>query len=108
MKLTDILALTKAGYTIAEIKGMENRDAVVQIVSQGVARDDVADYLELMQDESAPEQAAEENEPDAPDYKSLYEAEVAKNQKKETQKPADPSQSNPKTAEEILAEILAE
>lgn len=109
MKLTEILALTKAGYSIAEIKGMENREAVVQIVSSGVSRDDVQDYLELMKDEPAPEQPAEaKKEPDAPDYEALYKAELAKNQKKATQEPADPDQSKPKTAEEILAEILAE
>lgn len=107
MKLAEILTLTKAGYSITEIKGMENRDFVVQIVSSGVSRDDVQDYLELMKDEPA-EPDEPKKEPDEPDYEALYKAELAKNQKKATQEPADPDQSKPKTAEEILAEILAE
>lgn len=102
MKIAEILALTKAGYSLSEIKSLEHRSEVLELVQNGVGRDEVNDYLELMaEEEPEPEKAGGEEEPD---YKALYEAEKAKNQKANSRKESEEPEEE--SVEDILANIL--
>ena len=81
MKLSNIINFVKAGYTPAEIAGMENADAVSQLLQEGIKKEDVPAYLELLKDDPEPPKEPEKDtlkppqedpDPDPTDYKEKY------------------------------------
>ena len=117
MNLKNIITFVKAGYTPAEIAGIDNADAVAALLNEGTKKEDIPALLDLLKDDSASEPAAvpepspepvkpskENPEPDDPtDYKEKYEALKKQMQQKEVRqnmKPEEPS------SDEILAEIV--
>lgn len=112
MKIADILKLMKAGYNAGEISELERKDEILELVIGGVKKDDVPEYLKLLDeapedpDRKEPEADPEpekEKEP-AEDYKKLYEELKAKTEKAAARKDLS-GQVQKKTADDILAEI---
>ena len=114
MKLSNIFNFVKAGYTPAEIAGMENADAVSQLLQEGIKKEDVPAYLELLkEDDPARAQQPEKDtfkpsssadpEDDPTDYKEKYNTLL-----KETQEAAVRQNMKPeeKSSDEILADIV--
>lgn len=115
MKIADILKLMKAGYNAGEISELERKDEILELVNGGVKKDDVPEYLKLLDeapedpDREEPEEDPEpekEKEP-AEDYKKLYEELKAKTEKAAARKDLS-GQVSKKTADELLAEIAVD
>lgn len=106
-KVQDLLKLKEAGYTLTEIKDMKNRDTVVELISGGVDRADIPDYIALLQEEKEndPPPDDPEEKKDETDYKTMYE-----NLKKEMQKKNrnDPLPGGEKRSAEQIIEELAQ
>lgn len=114
MNLKNIITFVKAGYTPAEIAGIDNADAVAALLNEGTKKEDIPAFLDLLKDDPAsdpepePEKkvkpSKEDPEPEDPtDYKEKYEALKKQMQQKEVRqnmKPDEPS------SDEILAEIV--
>lgn len=111
MKIGNIINFVKAGYTPAEIAGMENADAVAALLNEGIKKEDIPSYLELIGDDQAPEEkpepeevGPEPTEPEDPtDYKEKYNALLKQQQDAAARQNMKPEE---KPAEEILAEIV--
>lgn len=79
MKIADILKFMKAGYTVAEVKELENTDEVLELLNGGVKKEDVPACLELAAEaetefEEIPPADTVEEKPaeDTEDYKAKY------------------------------------
>jgi len=115
MKIADILKLMKAGYNAGEISELERKDEILELVNGGVKKDDVPEYLKLL-DEAPEDPDREEPEADpepekekeqTEDYKKLYEELKAKTEKAAARKDLS-GQVQKKTADDILAEIAVD
>lgn len=115
MKIADILKLMKAGYNAGEISELERKDEILELVNGGVKKDDVPEYLKLL-DEAPEDPDREEPEADpepekekepAEDYKKLYEELKAKTEKAAARKDLS-GHVQKKTADDILAEIAVD
>ena len=81
MKISDIITFVKAGYTPAEIAAVKDTAEVTALLQEGIKKEDIPQYLELLAEKSAPDpEPAEEVRPaeqppeqDPIDYKSKYE-----------------------------------
>ena len=116
MKLSNIINFVKAGYTPAEIAGMENADAVSQLLQEGIKKEDVPAYMELLKEDDPdpkdpkdPEkdkvrQSSSEDPIDDPtDYKEKYQTLLKKTQEAASRKNMKPEE---KSSDEILADIV--
>ena len=111
MKLSNIITFVKAGYTPAEIAGIDNADAVAALLNEGTKKEDIPAFLELLKDDPEPDPAPkpvkppqEGPEPDDPtDYKEKYEALKKQMQQKEVRQNMKPEEQS---SDEILAEIV--
>lgn len=112
MKLSNIINFVKAGYTPAEIAGLDNADAVSQLLQEGIKKEEIPDYLALLKDDPAPDPEPEkdkikpsqdEPENDPTDYKEKYQTLLKQTQEaaaRENMKPAE------KSSDEVLADIV--
>ena len=114
MKLSNIINFVKAGYTPAEIAGMENADAVSQLLQEGIKKEDVPAYLELLkEDDPDPEEKPEKDtvrqsssadpEDDPTDYKEKYNTLLKQTQAAAARENMKPEE---KSSDEILADIV--
>lgn len=112
MKLSNIINFVKAGYTPAEIAGMENADAVSQLLQEGIKKEEIPDYLALLKDDPSPDPEPEkdkikpsqdEPENDPTDYKEKYQTLLKKTQEEAARKNMKPEE---KSSDEVLAEIV--
>ena len=124
MKLSNIINFVKAGYTPTEIAGMENADAVSQLLQEGIKKEDIPGYLDLLKDDpksapepekddpkSAPEpekddfrpSGSTDPEPDPTDYKEKYETLLKQTQEAAVRQNMKPEE---KSSDEILADIV--
>lgn len=113
MKLSNIINFVKAGYTPAEIAGMENADAVSQLLQEGIKKEDIPAYLDLLKDDPDPEEKpkkdtfkpSKEDDPedDPTDYKEKYQTLLKKTQKAASRENMKPDE---KSSDEILADIV--
>ena len=113
MNLKNIITFVKAGYTPAEIAGIDNADAVAALLNEGTKKEDIPAFLELLKDDPAPDPepepekvkpSKEESEPEDPtDYKEKYETLKKQMQEKEVRKNMKPDE---KSSDEILADIV--
>lgn len=113
MKLSNIITFVKAGYTPAEIAGMDNADAVAALLNEGTKKEDIPAFLDLLKDDPAPDPepepekvkpSKEDPEPEDPtDYKEKYEALKKQMQQKEVRQNMKPEEQS---SDEILAEIV--
>lgn len=128
MKIPQILALVKNGYTPNEIAGLTHIDETIELLNNGVKKEDIPDYLNLITDDEADsdggfspftpnEKPAGDpaggqpptEEPAGPDYKKLYEEEKAKNQKAAVKKDisgAQPEKSDREIMEESFKNFM--
>lgn len=111
MKLGNIINFVKAGYTPAEIAGMENADAVNALLQEGIKKEDIPSYLELIGDDPAPEETPEPEqvgpEPTEPedttDYKKKYNDLLKQTQEAAARQNMKPEE---KSSDEVLADIV--
>lgn len=108
MEVKNLIKLVNAGYSLTEIKNMTNRETVIELLDGGVNREDIPDYIEVLEekekDSSAkPEEEKKEEKKDETDYKEKYETLLKQTQEKERRKPMD--EGKERTAEKILSEI---
>lgn len=112
MKLSNIINFVKAGYTPAEIAGLENADAVSQLLQEGIKKDEIPAYLELLKDDPQPEPVPDpeplkpssaDPEDDPTDYKEKYNTLLKKTQDAAARANMKPEE---KTSDEILADIV--
>lgn len=111
MKLSNIITFVKAGYSPAEIAGMDNADAVAALLNEGTKKEDIPAFLDLLKDDPAPDPEPEPVEPpqedtekdDPTDYKEKYEALKKQTQQKEARQNMKPDE---KSSDEILADIV--
>ena len=81
MKISDIITFVKAGYSPAEIAAVQNPADVSALLQEGIKKEDIPQFLELLAEKPAPdpepeaEVRPEEKQPeqDPIDYKSKYE-----------------------------------
>ena len=108
MKITDILALVKAGYTPTEIGNLERKEDVLQLIQGGARKDDIDELLSLAGEDPLPDPEPEPEPDPEPeeDYKAKYEELLKKQQLQNQRKPMEPE--NNKTADELVAEIVSE
>lgn len=112
MKLSNIINFVKAGYTPAEIAGLENADAVSQLLQEGIKKDEIPAYLDLLKEDD-PEPAQPEKdtvrpssadpEDDPTDYKEKYNTLLKKTQEAAARANMKPEE---KSSDEILADIV--
>ena len=113
MKLSNIITFVKAGYTPAEIAGIDNADAVAALLNEGTKKEDIPAFLDLLKDDPDPDPepgpekgkpSKEDPEPEDPtDYKEKYEALKKQMQQKEVRQNMKPEE---KSSDEILADIV--
>ncbi len=113
MKLSNIINFVKAGYSPAEIAGMENADAVSQLLQEGIKKEDVPAYLELLkEDDPEPEKPEKDTfkpsssadpEDDPTDYKEKYQTLLKQTQEAAVRQNMKPEE---KSSDEILADIV--
>ena len=116
MKINDIITFVKAGYKPAEIVAMESPADVAALLSEGIKKDDVPAYLELLADSQAAipeekeqdaEKPEEKEEEDRTNYKEMYETLLKEKQQREVRKNmAGEMQDDKKTIEEIVRSFL--
>lgn len=112
MKLSNIINFVKAGYTPAEIAGLDNADAVSQLLQEGIKKEEIPAYLELLKDDPAPDPEPEKEtikpsdeapDNDPTDYKEKYQTLLKQTQDaaaRQNMKPAE------KSSDEVLADIV--
>lgn len=101
MDIKGLLKLTSAGYSLTEIKEMTDRETVLELVSGGIDRADIPEYIEVLKSQEKPKEKPEEKEDE--DYKAKYEQLLKEKQEKERQKPLP--DGGERTAEKILEEF---
>lgn len=104
MDIKSLLKLTSAGYSLTEIKDMPDRDTVIELISGGVDRADIPEYIEVLKSQEKPQGKPEDNkeEPEE-DYKAKYEELLKEKQEQERRKPLP--DSGERTAEKILEDF---
>lgn len=96
IKFSDIIALAKSGYSVADVKEL------MQLSDTTPSNDD----KEAPQDDEEPaEQEPEPPKEEEVDYKKLYEAEAEKVRKLQAENINKNAQQNEKTDSEILMEM---
>lgn len=113
MKLSNIITFVKAGYSPAEIAGIENAEAVTSLLNEGIKKEEIPQFLALLKDDlPAPDPAPADDikpsggsdpEDDPTDYKVKYENLLKQTQAaaaRENMKPAE------KDSDEIIADIV--
>ena len=112
MKLSYIINFVKAGYTPAEIAGIKDAEAVSTLLQEGIKKEDIPAYLELLGDDPAPdpEPAGVENKPspeepeqDPTDYKAKYNDLLKQTQEAAARQNMKPEE---KSSDEVLADIV--
>lgn len=111
MKLGNIINFVKAGYTPAEIAGIKDAEAVSALLNEGIKKEDIPQYLELIGDEPEPEGkpepaevGPEPTEPEDPtDYKEKYNALLKQTQEAAARQNMKPEE---KSSDEVLADIV--
>ena len=111
MKLSNIINFVKAGYSPAEIAGMENADAVSALLQEGIKKEEIPAYLDLLKDDPTPDTAPEPVKPpqedpekdDPIDYKEKYQTLLKQTQEKEARQNMKPEE---KSSDEVIAEIV--
>ena len=81
MKISDIITFVKAGYSPAEIAAVQNPADVSALLQEGIKKEDIPQFLELLAEKPAPDPEPEaevrpeekQTEQDPIDYKSKYE-----------------------------------
>ena len=81
MKISDIITFVKAGYSPAEIAAVQNPADVSALLQEGIKKEDIPQFLELLAEKTAPDPEPEQTvgpeekhpEQDPIDYKSKYE-----------------------------------
>ena len=121
MDIKGLIKLNNAGYSLAEIKEMKNRDTVIELLDNGITRGDIPYYIEALEEAEKteePEKPEKPEEPEEPEetektekaeeetYKEKYEKLLREKQEKERRKPID--DNNVKTAEDVLKELALE
>lgn len=113
MKLSNIINFVKAGYSPAEIAGLENADAVSQLLQEGIKKEEIPAYLDLLKEDD-PEPAQPEKdtvrpsspadpEQDTTDYKEKYNTLLKQTQEAAARENMKPEE---KSSDEILADIV--
>lgn len=83
MKISELITFIKAGYSPAEIADIKSPGDVAALLSEGVKKDDVPNFLELLADSQAIESEAqaqpdvqpeEKETEDHTDYKAMYQS----------------------------------
>lgn len=103
MDIKGLLKLTSAGYSLTEIKEMTDRETVLELVSGGIDRADIPEYIEVLKSQEKKEEPEKKKEEPEEDYKSKYEQLLKEKQEKERQKPLP--DGGERTAEKILEEF---
>ena len=105
MDIKGLLKLTSAGYSLTEIKEMTDRETVLELVSGGIDRADIPEYIEVLKSQEKPQEKPKEKpeEKEDEDYKAKYEQLLKEKQEKERQKPLP--DGGERTAEKILEEF---
>lgn len=112
MKLSNIITFVKAGYSPAEIAGIENADAVTELLSEGIKKEDIPAYLELLGDDPPPDPepakkdvrpSPEPDKDDSTDYKEKYQTLLKQTQEAAARQNMKPDE---KDSDEILADIV--
>lgn len=105
MDIKGLLKLTSAGYSLTEIKEMTDRETVLELVSGGIDRADIPEYIEVLKSQEKPKEKSKEKpeEKEDEDYKAKYEQLLKEKQEKERQKPLP--DGGERTAEKILEEF---
>lgn len=117
MKISNIIKLVKAGYTPAEIADLERSDEVLQLIEEGINKEDVPALLELAVDvpekpPAEPEKvgsltAEPEYAADPIDYKMKYETLLKETQTRNARgNIADDLPDNKKTIEEMVKSFM--
>lgn len=115
MKITNIITLVKAGYTPAEISALDRADDVLQMLNEGISKEDIPELLALSVDvpDSTPEPErvkpteAEKPVDDPVDYKMKYETLLKQTQKANTRgNIAEQMPDNTKTIEEMVRSFM--
>ena len=105
MDIKGLLKLTSAGYSLTEIKEMTDRETVLELVSGGIDRADIPEYIEVLKSQEKPKEKSKEKpeEKEEEDYKAKYEQLLKEKQERERQKPLP--DGGERTAEKILEEF---
>ena len=111
MKLSNIITFVKAGYTPAEIAGIQDAEAVSQLLQEGIKKEDIPDFMALLSEDPspAPEPVRDtvkpsEPEPDDPtDYKEKYQTLLKQTQEAAARQNMKPEE---KSSDEVLADIV--
>lgn len=112
MKLSNIINFVKAGYTPVEIAGMKDAEAVSALLQEGIKKEDIPAYLELMGDDPAPDPepagvdikpSPADPEEDPTDYKEKYQTLLKQQQDAAARQNMKPEE---KSSDEILADIV--
>ena len=113
MDIKGLLKLTSAGYSLTEIKEMTDRETVLELVSGGIDRADIPEYIEVLKSQEKPKEKSKEKpkekskekpeEKEEEDYKAKYEQLLKEKQERERQKPLP--DGGERTAEKILEDF---
>lgn len=111
MKLSNIITFVKAGYSPAEIAGMDNADAVAALLNEGTKKEDIPAFLDLLKDDPAPDPEPEPDKPsqedpekdDPTDYKEKYQTLLKQTQEAAARQNMKPEE---KSNDEILSDIV--
>ena len=114
MKISDIITFVKAGYSPAEIAAVENPADVTALLQEGIKKEDIPNYLQLMAEKPEPDpepakdvRPAKEAEEDPVDYKSMYETLLKEKQQANIRKNmAADVPSDEETIEEIVRSFM--
>lgn len=107
MKATEVITLIGAGYSIGEIKEMDNVSTVIELLKGGVKKDDMTDALSLLQEQEAEEskeETAEEEVEEKEDYEKKYYDLLKEQQKNNASK--DISGEDTEDAKKLLEDIV--
>lgn len=109
MDIKNLVTLIKAGYKASEIKDMEHRDIVIDLLNNGVSKEDMNEYVDLalQQDAGGDKNGRneEETEEAGTDYKRLYEDLLKQTQDKNTREDIS-GKDDKKDAYTILKDFL--
>ena len=116
MKISNIITLVKAGYTPAEISAMDRAEDVVQMLTEGISKEDIPALLELSVDvpelppepePAKPKEEKEEPSVDPVDYKKKYEELLKQTQKANTRgNIADEMPNNDEVIKDIVRSFM--
>lgn len=108
MDIKNLVTLIKAGYKAHEIKEMEHRDIVIDLLNNGIEKDDIPEYVDLALQQDDNIERGEDNgreEGNEESYKERYENLLKETQQKRTREDIS-GKDKEKTAYDILTEFL--